>query len=71
MKTHNLIIYHCLSCGAVIHCDPEQDAPQCCGRPMIKAAAETVCNGEREAQISAPRRATDAGSGAPFENKPR
>jgi hypothetical protein len=44
MKTRNLIIYHCLSCGAVMHCEPDQEMPQCCGRPMVKAAAETIAS---------------------------
>jgi hypothetical protein len=46
MKTHNLVIYHCLHCGAVMHCEPEQGPPACCGKPMIKAAAETVVESE-------------------------
>ena len=46
MKTHNLVIYHCLACGAVMHNEPDQDVPQCCERPMIKAATETVGNAE-------------------------
>ena len=49
MKTHNLLIFHCLACGAIIHCELDQDVPVCCGEPMIKAAAETVAN---ECQIS-------------------
>lgn len=48
MKTHNLNIYHCLACGAVMHCEPGEGVPECCGRPMIMAAAETVSGGERD-----------------------
>jgi hypothetical protein len=44
MTTHNLIIYHCLRCGAVMHCETGEDAPECCGKPMTKAAAETIVN---------------------------
>lgn len=46
MKTHNLVIHHCLACGAIMHSEPDQETPQCCGRPMVKAAAETVGTGE-------------------------
>jgi len=42
MKTHNAIIYHCLSCGSVVHSDPEAEPPRCCGQAMVKSAAETV-----------------------------
>lgn len=42
MKTHNLNIYHCLSCGGVVHAEPDVEPPQCCGHQMVKAAAETV-----------------------------
>ena len=42
MKTHNLVIYHCLSCGAVMHSEPEDVVPECCGRAMVKSAAETI-----------------------------
>jgi len=54
MTTHNLIIYHCLACGAVMHCEPERDIPQCCGRPMIKAAAETVGNSNGGREVARP-----------------
>ena len=63
MKTHNLIIYHCLGCGAVLHCEPELEIPQCCGRQMIKAAAETVINA---ANGTAPVRA-DVAAAVPAE----
>lgn len=42
MKTFNLIIYHCLTCGSVKHCEPDRDVPECCGHSMVKAAARTV-----------------------------
>ena len=42
MKTHNAFIYHCLCCGNVVHAEPEQKAPCCCGHEMVKAAEETV-----------------------------
>lgn len=49
MKTHNRILFHCLCCGSVVHAEPQEAAPSCCGQPMIKAAAETVANGDKEA----------------------
>ncbi len=42
MKTHNAIIYHCLCCGNVVHREPDSEQPTCCGKKMVKAAAETV-----------------------------
>lgn len=53
MTQRNLTIFHCLACGAILHAEPRQAVPDCCGRPMVKAAAETVnCDdgstGERE-----------------------
>jgi hypothetical protein len=46
MKTHNAIIYHCLGCGNVVHRDPGLEAPSCCGKTMVKAAAETIVENE-------------------------
>ena len=48
MKTHNAIIYHCLNCGNIVHRDPGLEAPSCCGKTMVKAAAETVVDNEGE-----------------------
>lgn len=42
MKTHNAIIYHCISCGRIEHVESETEPPQCCGQMMVKACAETV-----------------------------
>lgn len=42
MKTRNLIIYHCLTCGSVIHREPDRESPECCGHSMVKAATRTV-----------------------------
>jgi len=42
MKTHNALIYHCLYCGNLVHSEPNVRAPQCCGKEMVKAAAETI-----------------------------
>ena len=46
MTTRNAVIYHCLSCGSVVHAEPEVEVPQCCGHAMVKAAAETIREGE-------------------------
>jgi hypothetical protein len=42
MKTHNRIIYHCLTCGNVVHADLEIRLPVCCSHEMVRAAAETI-----------------------------
>jgi len=46
MKTHNASIYHCTSCGRVVHAELEAEPPQCCGDTMSKACAETVREGD-------------------------
>ena len=46
MKTHNVIIYHCLTCGSVVHAEPEAETPQCCGHSMVNAAAQTVIDSD-------------------------
>jgi hypothetical protein len=48
MKTHNRILFHCLCCGKVVHAEPQDAVPTCCGQRMINAAAETVANGDDE-----------------------
>jgi hypothetical protein len=48
MTTHNALIYHCAVCGRVEHAELEAAQPQCCGRAMDKACAETVRGGELE-----------------------
>lgn len=42
MKTHNRILFHCLCCGRVVHAESQEAAPNCCGKRMTNAAAETV-----------------------------
>lgn len=44
MKTYNLVIYHCLNCGAVIDCAFDRAVPHCCGRPMVRTGAKTVAS---------------------------
>lgn len=44
MKAHNAVIYHCQSCGSVSHCDCNSAPPVCCGREMVRAAGETICD---------------------------
>ncbi|MGE5191482.1 MAG: hypothetical protein ACM3U2_03200 [Deltaproteobacteria bacterium] len=70
MTTRNVVIYHCLSCGSVVHAEPEAEPPQCCGHEMVKAAAETIREGQ-EAEEAAPGHCETAppiGKGRP---KPR
>ena len=45
-KTHNASIYHCLSCGRVVHAQIEAEPPQCCGYTMATTCAETIREGE-------------------------
>ena len=52
MKTHNRFIYHCLTCGNLVHAAPETRPPQCCGYEMVKAAAETICETDDAAETS-------------------
>jgi hypothetical protein len=42
LKFHNRLIYHCLACGNVIHREPDDIVPVCCGSSMTPAAAESV-----------------------------
>ena len=46
MKTHNASIYHCISCGRVVHAELEVKPPECCGHTMETAVTETT--GERD-----------------------
>jgi hypothetical protein len=46
MKTHNALIYHCVSCGRVVHADLKAKPPLCCGHSMAKAGAETIREGD-------------------------
>lgn len=46
METHNANIYHCISCGRIVHADLEVTPPQCCGHTMTKACAETIREGD-------------------------
>ena len=38
---HNVEIYHCQCCGAMLRQEPDRPVPSCCGRPMAKAAEDT------------------------------
>jgi uncharacterized Zn finger protein (UPF0148 family) len=42
MQIHKILIYHCLACGAILHREPGEAVPLCCGKQMLNAAAETV-----------------------------
>jgi hypothetical protein len=52
MKTHNRIIYHCLTCGNVVHAAGDARRPQCCGSEMVKAAAETIRDADDETETN-------------------
>ena len=43
---HNIEIYHCQCCGAMLRQEPERPIPECCGKPMTKAAEDTICEGD-------------------------
>lgn len=47
MKLHNRILFHCLCCGRVVHAEPEDKVPNCCGKRMTNAASETIVEAER------------------------
>jgi hypothetical protein len=46
MKTHNVMIYHCISCGRVEHSQLEAEPPQCCGHMMAKTCGDTIHEGD-------------------------
>ncbi len=52
MKTRNVSIYHCISCGRVVHAELAAKPPQCCGHTMAKAAAETIREGNAEGKAA-------------------
>lgn len=70
MKTHNGIIYHCLSCGSVVHADQQAQPPQCCGHQMVRAAAETI-NEEKEQAGEAATGHCESDPPFPTARKPR
>ena len=59
MKTHNAAIYHCRTCGRVEHAELTAKPPQCCGHPMVKAAEETIPNGDAAGQEASDRPRTE------------
>lgn len=46
METHNDLIYHCVTCGAVSHAELGAEPPQCCGHAMARAVEDTLHRGE-------------------------
>ncbi len=46
MKTHNANIYHCISCGRIVHAELEATLPQCCGHTMINACTQMIGEGD-------------------------
>lgn len=60
MKTHNASIYHCVTCGRVVHAEFVADPPRCCGQLMSKSFTETI----REGQVAG-EEASDQSKTAP------
>ncbi len=58
MKTHYAIIYHCVSCGRVVHAEPEAVPPQCCGRAMGNVV-ESIREGEATGEEAGSRHKTE------------
>jgi hypothetical protein len=54
MKTHNRVIYHCLTCGNLVHAAVDMRPPQCCGVEMVKAAAETIRDADDPTETATP-----------------
>jgi hypothetical protein len=50
METHNVSIYHCVTCGRIVHAELETAAPQCCGHAMTQASEDTLHKGESAAE---------------------
>lgn len=71
MKLHNRILFHCLGCGRVVHAEPTAEIPNCCGKQMTKAAAETVANGDEATPPCAEREAGDHPPGEQIRIVPR
>ncbi len=46
METHNASIFHCVTCGRVVHAEFETKPPECCGHTMARAFTETVREGD-------------------------
>jgi hypothetical protein len=46
MKTHNVSIFHCASCGRVVHAELDAEPPQCCGQAMAVACEDSVREGD-------------------------
>lgn len=44
--SHNVDLFHCLSCGRLIQQEPGTQVPICCETQMVKAAEETIPNNE-------------------------
>lgn len=42
MRTSNVGLYHCLSCGSVVEQELRRLPPFCCGIEMTKAAERTI-----------------------------
>jgi hypothetical protein len=45
MQTHNASIYHCVTCGRIVHAELETTPPLCCGHAMVEMT-ETIHEGD-------------------------
>jgi predicted RNA-binding Zn-ribbon protein involved in translation (DUF1610 family) len=50
MQTHNASIYHCVSCGRIMHAELESAPLSCCGQTMVEVR-ETIQEGETQGII--------------------
>jgi predicted RNA-binding Zn-ribbon protein involved in translation (DUF1610 family) len=41
MTSHDVIVYHCLTCGRVVDAEQGAASPQCCGSAMVDACPES------------------------------
>lgn len=46
METHNVSIYHCITCGRIVHAELKTVPPQCCGHAMALESEDTLHKGE-------------------------
>jgi len=69
METHNVSIYHCITCGRIVHAELGAVPPQCCGHAMAPASEDTLLQGEPAGETpggqSAPPATTIKGSEKP------
>ena len=71
-QKHQLVIFHCLHCGAIQHAAPDCDFPLCCNKVMVHAASKTVDDDEYEAAVNSFQRDNAAEKSATrFASRPK